>query len=296
MAKRKTGANAKSTAPDAESNISETAGLGTLLIIGGHEDKKKDREILTRADDIAKKGTVVVTTLASREAQESWRDYKKTFHELGCRKVIHLDIPDRAAALHPQELESIEAADMIFFTGGDQLEITTKIGGTPLCDRIQEKYRKGMAIARTSAGASVMSETMLIGPPPEDEPGTLSYSMGPGLGFLRNVLIDQHFAQRGRIGRLLSAVTRNPRMLGIGIDENTAIEVKGTKFKVLGENSVYVVDSRSVTETNLSTENGARSMSVYNVLLHVLNSGDRFDGGTRTPLGHGGPGGHKPAK
>jgi len=174
----------------------------------------------------------------------------------------------------------------MFFTGGDQLEITTKIGGTELCDTIQEAFQKGMAIAGTSAGASVMSETMLIGAGATDGNSSLMYRLAAGLGFLRNVVIDQHFAQRGRIGRLLSAVARNPRMLGIGIDENTAILVNGSRFEVIGQNSVYIVDGRAVTATNLSHEEEPMSMSIYNVRLHVLNCGDCFDLGGRTPLGH----------
>src|SRR5439155_24073558 len=139
-------------------------------------------------------------------------------------------------------------------TGGDQLEITTKMGGTELCDLIQTRFRDGMAVAGTSAGASVMSETMLIGAESGDGKSNLAYSMAPGLGFLRNVVIDQHFGQRGRIGRLLSAVAGNPRMLGVGIDENTAVVVKDGTLDVIAENAVYVVDGRAVPATSLSNE------------------------------------------
>jgi cyanophycinase len=271
------------TSPQSEANASRVAGAGTLIIVGGHEDKENEREILERIAQVANRGQILVATLASSAAEESWRDYENAFGELGVKVVNHLDIPDRMAALDPQHLEAIEGADLIFFTGGDQLEITTKMGGTELCDRIQSRFREGMAIAGTSAGASVMSETMLIG---GGEERSLASSMAPGLGFLRNVVIDQHFAQRGRIGRLLSAVARNPRMLGVGIDENTAVIVNDGMFDVIGENSVYVVDGRAVTATNLSHEDESPSMSIYHVKLHVLNSGDRFDLEHRVPLGH----------
>jgi cyanophycinase len=202
---------------------------------------------------------------------------------MGVKEVAHLDIPDRGSSFDREHLDTVNGASLIFFSGGDQLEITTKMGGTELCDKIQEMFRHGVAIAGTSAGASVMSETMLIGTSDEN---AMSYSMAPGLGFLRHVVIDQHFAQRGRIGRLLSAVARNPRMLGMGIDENTAIVVSGKSCDVIGAGSVYVIDGRAVTATNLSNEQEPTAMSIYDIKLHVLNCGDRFDLASRRPLGH----------
>jgi cyanophycinase len=286
MGKNNLAASSIDTSPHTDATASRVAGEGTLIVVGGHEDKENEREILDRVAEVAKRGHILVATLASSVAEESWGDYEKVFGQLGVRTVRHLDIPDRIAALDSQHQAAIEDADLIFFTGGDQLEITTKLGGTALCDLIQKRFREGMAVAGTSAGASVMSETMLIGAETGDGKSNLSYSMAPGLGFLRHVVIDQHFAQRGRIGRLLSAVARNPRMLGVGIDENTAVIVKDAALDVIGENSVYVVDGRAVTATNLSTEQQSSSMSIYNVKLHVLNRGDRFDLAERVPLGH----------
>jgi cyanophycinase len=274
------------TAPKSEANSSHAAGTGRLIIIGGHEDKQDEKEILGRVVETAKRGKILVATLASSVAEEVWRDYEQAFRDLGAREVEHLDIPDRNSAFDAAHVAAVKGTSLIFFTGGDQLEITTKIGGTELCDSIQEAFQRGMAIAGTSAGASVMSETMLIGAGSGKGSSSLAYRMAAGLGFLRNVVIDQHFAQRGRIGRLLSAVARNPRILGIGIDENTAIVVNGSHFEVIGQNSVYVVDGRGVTATNLSNEEEPMSMSIYNVRMHVLNCGDCFDLGSRTPLGH----------
>jgi cyanophycinase len=274
------------TTPKTETNSSHAAGAGRLVIIGGHEDKTGEKEILAHVAEIANGGKILIATLASSVADEVWKDYKKAFHELGVRDVEHLDIPDRNCAFDAVHIAAVKGTSLMFFTGGDQLEITTKIGGTELCDTIQEAFHRGMAIAGTSAGASVMSETMLIGADSSEGNSSLAYRMAAGLGFLRNVVIDQHFGQRGRIGRLLSAVARNPRMLGIGVDENTAVVVNGSRFEVIGQNSVYVVDGRAVTATNLSHEEEPMSMSIYNVKMHVLNCGDCFDLGTRTPLGH----------
>ena len=111
--------------------------------------------------------------------------------------------------------------------------------------------------------------------------------MAPGLGYIKDVIVDQHFAERGRIGRLLGAVSQNPRLLGVGLDENTAIVVEGEiRFKVIGEGGVYVVDGRGVTATNLTDEDTDRAMSIFNVRLHVLSQGDEFDLGTREPISH----------
>jgi cyanophycinase len=275
-----------STAPVEKSNTSYATGAGALIIIGGAEDKVGEKQILARVADQARHKKILVATLASSLAAEVWLDYQKAFRELGVEEVEHLDIPDRESAFDQAHIDALEGTSLIFFSGGDQLEITTKMGGTELCDTIQAMFHRGMGIAGTSAGASVMSETMLVGASGEGAKSSLAYRMAPGLGFLRNVVIDQHFAQRGRIGRLLSAVARNPRMLGIGIDENTAIVVNATQMEVVGQNSVYVVDGRAMTATNLSNEDEPMSMSIYNAKLHVLNHGDCFDLSERKPLGH----------
>jgi cyanophycinase len=287
MAKKRTkAALTPSTAPLEKSNTSYATGAGALIIIGGAEDKVGEKQILARVAERARRKKILVATLASSMAAEVWLDYQKAFRELGVEEVEHLDIPDRDSAFDQAHIDALKGTSLIFFTGGDQLEITTKMGGTELCDTVQAMFHRGMGIAGTSAGASVMSETMLVGADGEGAKSSLAYRMAPGLGFLRNVVIDQHFAQRGRIGRLLSAVARNPRMLGIGIDENTAIVVNSTQIEVVGQNSVYVVDGRAVTATNLSNEDEPMSMSIYNAKLHVLNHGDCFDLAGRKPLGH----------
>jgi cyanophycinase len=286
MAKSRNSGTVADTSPKAAANESRATGAGTVIIIGGGEDRTGEREILSRVADTAGREKILVATLASSVADEMWREYRKAFTELGVRTVEHLDIPDRNAAFDLGHTTALEDTSLIFFTGGDQIEITTKMGGTELCDMIQSRYHEGMAVAGTSAGASVMSETMLVGPGNGGSNSSLLYRMAPGLGFIRNIIIDQHFAQRGRIGRLLSAVARNPRMLGIGVDEDTAIVVKGPHFEVIGKNSVYVADGRGVTATNLSHEEEPMSMSIYNIKMHVLNSGDCFDLAARVPLGH----------
>jgi len=230
----------------------------------------------------------VVATLASEEPEAMFKDYQRAFSALGVKHIEHLNISSREQLLRNPPMDVLEGAELIFFTGGGQLRITTQFGGTELCERIQEFYRQGGTIAGTSAGASVMSDTMLVsGEGDASHRVGSSLLMAPGLGYLKDVIIDQHFAERGRIGRLLGAVAQNPRLLGIGLDENTAIIVEQEKrFRVLGAGAAYVVDGREMTCTNLTEEDEEddRTASIFNIKLHLLSQGDHFDLLTRMPL------------
>jgi cyanophycinase len=259
--------------------------VGTLVIIGGREDKTDERLILKTVAAHVRSGTLVVCTVASEVAEELWEDYRRIFHDLGVQRVAHLQVDQRDGLDHGRYLKILNCASVVFFTGGDQLSITSKIEGTPLADRIRELYVSGAVIAGTSAGASVMSETMMV-----SGTGSESYRirknlfLAPGLGLLRNAIIDQHFAERGRIGRLLGAVAQNPRLLGIGIDEDTAIVVeRGRLFRVIGSGAVYGADGRHVTTSNISEEDQGRALSIMDIRLHVLSQGDRYDLITHQP-------------
>jgi cyanophycinase len=261
---------------------------GNLVIIGGHEEKEGRALILREVARRAGNGKVLVATLASEEPEAMWRDYQRAFTALGVHRLEHLDVSSREALLRDPRPEVLEDASVVFFTGGGQLRITTLFGGTELCERVQEFYRRGGTIAGTSAGASVMSDTMLVsGDGDESHRVGSQLMMAPGLGYIKDVIVDQHFAERGRIGRLLGAVAQNPRFLGVGLDENTAIVVEGEVcFRVIGEGAAYVVDGRGVTATNLTDEDSDRTMSVFNVRLHLLSQGDEFDLRTREPKLH----------
>jgi cyanophycinase len=214
-----------------------------------------------------------------------FQDYHRAFTALGVKRIEHLDVSSREELLRDPPLDVLDEASVVFFTGGGQLRITTQFGGTELCEQIQEFYRKGGTIAGTSAGASVMSDTMLVsGKADASHRVGANLLMAPGLGYLKDVIIDQHFAERGRIGRLLGAVAQNPRLLGIGLDENTAMIVEQEKrFRVLGVGAVYVVDGRELTCTNITEESQDRTMSLFNVRLHVMSQGDEFDLVTHEP-------------
>ena len=258
---------------------------GTLMIVGGHEDKEGDRLILRALAERVGSGALVVATVASGMPDELWGDYEPLFGELGVRDVRHLHVNSRQEALGDEALAVLDGATALFFTGGDQLKLTSQLGDTPIYARMMEIYEQGGTIAGTSAGASVMCETMLV----EGE-GAASATVGgslrmaPGFGLITGVIIDQHFAERGRIGRLVSAVAHNPRMLGIGIDENTAIVCDAQRgFAVLGAGAVYVLDGRALSYTNLSDEERDRTLAAFDVRLHVLSMGDEFALDARRP-------------
>jgi len=256
---------------------------GALIVIGGGEDRENDPVILREVARRAEGGRLVITTLASEFPDERWEDYQTAFRALGLKDIKHLHFATSEEAHREEPLKILSGASCVFFTGGDQLRITTKLGGTPAVEKIFEIFNRGGTIAGTSAGASVMGETMLVGRETTVESHKVgNWMMAPGLGLIANMIIDQHFAQRGRIGRLLRAVALNPGVLGIGIDENTAIIIENESFRVAGENAVYVIDGGKISYTNISEAAAEKTMSMFNVQLHILAGGDCFDLKTRT--------------
>ncbi len=258
---------------------------GSLVIIGGREDKKGDKEILRTVARRCNGSKLVVATVATAHVEEVWTEYRTLFHDLGVRTVDHLHIEERADAFSRARLDVLKGAGAIFFTGGDQLRITSRIGGAPICERIRDVFNRGGTIAGTSAGASAMSETMLVSGPNDESHRTDAVQMAPGLGFINGVIIDQHFAERGRLGRLVGAVAQNPRLLGVGLDENTAVIAESHGFTVLGSGAVYVVDGVRESYTNLSEQESDKVMSVFDLKLHILSAADSFDMATRRPAG-----------
>ena len=263
-------------------------GFGSLLIIGGHEDKEGEKTILRMlAKKVGKSGKVVIATVASGEPQASFNEYNRVLRGLGIRHVHHLSVESRAEAHLPAQINVLKDADAVFFTGGDQLKITSQVGDTPIYSRVHEIFEAGGIIAGTSAGASVMTETMLVSGSGDASNRVRSgLALAPGFGLLPNVIVDQHFAQRGRMGRILGAVAQNPRILGIGLDEDTAILVQRGRFQVLGSNAVYVVDGSKVTFTNVNEADPGMPLCIYGVKLHVLNQSDTFDLRNRRPHYH----------
>ncbi len=260
---------------------------GTLIIIGGKENKDGDCTILTEVASAARGAQkhLVIMTVATQKPEEVRNEYTHLFHSLGVKNVDALDIRVREDAHHPDRVEMIKKASVVFFTGGDQLRITSQIGDSPVFQCLQERFRRGATIVGTSAGASAMSETMLIGGDGDKSLELDGLKMAPGLGLLKGVVIDSHFAERGRVSRLLSAVAQNPANIGLGIDEDTAIVVEpDRKFRVVGSGAVYVVDGTEITYSNLSEDKSDAVLTLFDSKLHVLACEARFDLNQRRPM------------
>jgi cyanophycinase len=256
---------------------------GTLIIIGGHEDKDGERVILREVARHVRDGRLVLATVASHQPEGYFEAYEQAFADLGVHNITELYVHDRSETLDGEMRHMLEGAAGIFFSGGDQLRISSQIGDTPVEQEVRAIFARGGLIAGTSAGASVMSETMLVRGTSGESHRIGDLHMAPGLGLIRNVIIDQHFAERGRFGRLLGAIAQNPRVLGIGIDEDTAIVVHGQTFRVIGSGAVYVADGAGVTHSNIAEAEPDRTLSLYDVRLHVLSTGDTFDLARRRP-------------
>jgi cyanophycinase len=258
---------------------------GTLIIIGGHEDRdpKGDRRILREFARRVHGGKVVLATVASHQPEGYFDEYQKAFADLDIGGLIELYVEDRNEAGDRKKLEVLDDAAGIFFSGGDQLRITSQIGDTGIEAKVRSLYERGGVIAGTSAGASVMSDTMLVKGTSSETHRIGDLHMAPGLGLIRDVIIDQHFAERGRFGRLLGAVAHNPRVLGIGIDEDTAAIHEDGRLRILGSGAVYIVDGERVSHSNIAEAEPDRVLSMHDVRVHVLASGDEFDIKSRRP-------------
>jgi cyanophycinase len=225
----------------------------------------------------------VIATVASHRPEGYFESYQQGFGGLGVGELIELYVHDRAEAHHPELLHVLDGAAGVFFTGGDQLRLSSQIGDTDIERRVRAVWEAGGVIAGTSAGASVMSETMLVKGTSGESHRIGDLHMAPGLGLVRDAIIDQHFAERGRFGRLLGAVAHNPRVLGLGIDEDTAMVLENDAFSVIGSGAVYIVNGDTVSYSNIAEEKRERPLTMFDVRLHVLSQGDSFDLKTRKP-------------
>jgi cyanophycinase len=265
---------------------------GHLVIIGGHEDRKHDMEILTRFVELAggKDAKIVVISAASSVADEMWEIYDKAFCELGVKNRVHLHLQSRQDANSEEHIKDILDATGIFMTGGDQKRLLAIIGGTALDAEMHAALKlRGACIGGTSAGASAMSGHMLAQGRAELHPEKGSVSLGAGLGFLHRVVVDQHFSERQRLSRLLSVVAQNPYLQGIGIDEDTALVVeRGVGIEVLGEGAVTIVDGRNMS-TNIAEISDRETPELIDVRLHLLPAGSQY----RLPQDGDGDGDHR---
>ncbi|HYE28040.1 MAG TPA: cyanophycinase [Allosphingosinicella sp.] len=258
---------------------------GCLIIIGGGEDRdpEGERKILREVAKHVHGGKLVIATVASHRPDGYFADYQRGFEGLGIGELVELYIEERSRAGDRDKLSVLDDATGIFFSGGDQLRITSQIGDTGIEAKVRALYERGGVVAGTSAGASVMSETMLIKGTSKVTHRIGDLHMAPGMGLMRDVIIDQHFAERGRFGRLIGAIAHNPRILGLGLDEDTAAVVEGDRFKVIGSGAVYVVDGSDISYSNIAEARPDQALSMHNMRVHVLSDDDSFDLQTRRP-------------
>jgi cyanophycinase len=255
--------------------------MGRLLVIGGAEDPdEKHMCILPHLVKMAggRKARVLVCSSPSENPREKIRTYGKLFEKIGVAEVIPAPITERAEASSPEILEGLERATAVFFTGGDQLRLTALMAGSQMCERIRERlYGDGLVVAGTSAGAAAMSGVMIIGGRSEGTVRRADVALAPGLGYWRDTVVDTHFNQRGRPNRLFTIFAHNPQVLGIGIDENTAIEVEpGAGFRVIGEGAVMVLGGR-VSHTNAPDAGDDETLALTDTVVHILADAYGYD-------------------
>ncbi len=251
---------------------------GQLIIIGGGEDKEGEckilREFIRRAG--GRDARIAVMTVATSLPGEVGLEYRDLFEKLGADIVDIVDTERREDASYSRNLEIIESATGVFFTGGDQARITEVLKDSELDDLLHQKFERGLVIAGTSAGAAMMPDIMIVEGDGETNPRLDSVTLEPGMGFLPQVAIDQHFSQRGRLGRFISALIQQPAVLGFGIDEDTAIAVDGDEIEVIGEGAVTIVDVANLSHTNLKESLNDEALAICGAKLHILPNGYRF--------------------
>ena len=256
---------------------------GWIVPIGGHEEKEDDPRILSRFVALCggASANIAVIPTASQLADTGER-YEQVFAELGAARVTTLDFDTRRDASEPNRLERLREASGIFFTGGSQLRISTTLGGTPIAKLVRERNAHGVPVGGTSAGASILSDHMIASGKEGGSPTAGSVHLAPGLGLTNRFIIDQHFRQRDRLGRLLAALAYNPYAVGIGLDEDTAAFIRPDNvLEVEGSGGVTVVDAGELSFSSMDRADEDEPVCMLGLKVHILTAGATFDLNTR---------------
>ena len=252
-----------------------------VMIIGGAEDKVNECTILKAFFESAggDKAIIGIIPAASREPTLVGDRYYQIFKDMGASQVQVMDIRHRQECDESRWLEALEDCSGIFVTGGDQVRLCDLLGDTRLIQSLKDKLKDGkLVLAGTSAGAAMMGEKMISGGSSGETPNQALVDLGIGLGIVPELLVDQHFHNRNRMARLLSAVAANPDKLGIGIDEDTCVAMAGDgTFQVVGKGAITIIDPGSMDYTNYHKVSEAMPLSLHNLKVHVLTQGDRYD-------------------
>ncbi|MBK9529447.1 MAG: cyanophycinase [Acidobacteria bacterium] len=270
-----------------ESHDREIIG-GHLLVIGGAEDKYNERRILKKFLELAggASAEVLIVPVASDYPEFAADVYTQAFRNLGVASPRVLRATSRQDVVNADVEKLLDGVTGIIMTGGDQMRLVSLLGGTKLAEKIRKAVREtDVVLAGTSAGAAAMSTSMIVRGEPTSHPHKNAVRLSPGLGFLKNIIIDQHFSERGRISRLITAVSFNPYNLGIGIDENTAIILDGKGIlEVYGQGSTTIVDGSQITFNEIAEVADNESFSVCGVQFHVLREGLVYNYIDRNPI------------
>jgi cyanophycinase len=256
---------------------------GWIIPIGGAENKENDRHILERFVSVSggRDADIVVIPTASR-LHETGPRYETLFRDIGAARVTAMDFDTRRDCQEPGRLRRLEEATGIFFTGGNQLRLTTLLGGTAVAKLIRARNAHGVTVGGTSAGASILSEHMIAFGDEGSSVISGSVRLAPGLGLTNRFIIDQHFRQRDRLGRLLTALAYNPFAVGIGLDEDTAAFIGPDEtVEVAGSGGVTVVDASDVSFSSMDTVSEGQPVCMLGLRLHILVAGATFNLHTR---------------
>ncbi len=258
---------------------------GYVIAIGGGESRRRNPTILRRFVEICgdSKARIAVIPTASKRADTGER-YQRVLRELGAETVSVLPLRTRSDCDDQQHLAILDEVDGLFMAGGNQVRLSSIIGATPVAKKIRARHLEGLHVAGTSAGAAIMPEHMIAGGESGSIPRADMVEMAPGLGLTDRLVIDQHFRQRERLGRLLAAVAANPSLVGIGLDEDTGAFIDADdRLEVIGSGGVTVVDPADMEHANLDGEDDDAPISLIGLRLHFLAEGGAYDIATRTP-------------
>ena len=258
---------------------------GYVIPIGGAEERTGSMRVLRRFVKLCggRKAHIVIIPTASSLADTGDR-YIAVFNKIGVANAVSLPIAVRADAERKEYIEHLDKASGIFITGGNQLRLSTILGGTLVAQKVRRLNAAGVHVAGTSAGAAIMPEHMIAGGSMGLSARADGVNLAPGLGLTNALIIDQHFSQRDRLGRLLTAVSYNPFMMGIGIDEDTAVFIAPNQvFEVEGSGNVTIIDPEHLSYSSMDRARKNESLSLLDLKLHILSKGCRFDIHERKP-------------
>jgi cyanophycinase len=256
---------------------------GYVIPIGGAEEKIDNPEILAKFVALSGGKDAVITVIpTASQLDDTGSRYQKIFEEIGVKKTYSLPINERSDAQNPDYVKTLEKSTGIFVTGGNQLRLTTILGGTPIAKTIRQLNAQGVNYAGTSAGAAIVSQHMITGGSTGIVPTEGGVNLAPGLGLINTIVVDQHFNERNRLARLLSAVSYNPFLVGVGLDEDTAAFIDHNNvFTVVGSGAITLVDPSNIEHSSMAEANTGDALTLLNLKVHILASGARYDIGER---------------